>query len=309
MSHIKLGLLIGCLLAGNSILICHDVTTLSPFGTSKTEIAENIKSLVAQKQTLIDALNLYFDKQEREILTKLCAKYNISDKESAWQELFEELVSNDPLFTPKSQQIIDDPNDHAVVKKTRELIQTYNMNPEAITIEDTKTTTAATSTTIKEGILRHKLFLDFSELETLPDQQVTAIIQHELMHLWYSDSLKTLIYSCFIENKKQCDIELDPLYADYLKNAEIRADVMATFHSTDSLLALMSYFATISWTEKLNQNNKSYLQEFTNWLKKKLGMQKIKYPDDHPTCSERVDMLKQLLSYLNEEKKHTASAA
>lgn len=288
------------LLTVTHLLQCYDVTTLMPFGNTSQEISTNIKSLVTQKQSLIDSLNQHFEKQEKEILETLRCKYNIPEEE--WllgQILFKEHVDNDPLFNSTKEAINHDFNDHHLIKKTRELIQEYDLNPAAVSVENTKNVIAGVITYTKDSVPHHTLFINISELETLPLNQTTAIIRHEIMHIRFSDNLKRQIYVCLFKCKK-IDIYTDPLFADFCKNSEMRADVNASIHSTDTLLSLMNFFGSQSWIEFSEKNNSSYIQKLTNWIKKRFGIHKNEF-EKHPSDAERIEILKKLYTYLKEE--------
>lgn len=284
MNTVKLLLSSGLLLSGIQSLVAYDVKTLTPFGKNPQEINKNIKLLAAQKVKIIDAINNHFAQQEFEIINKIKAKYKIP--EANWlntKKYFDGLIANDTLFTPLNRSITHGTNDHRLIKKAREIIVAYGMNPMAVTIENSAefgTAGVLTTPTINNK-LAHKMCLNIPELEMLSEEEFTGIIRHELTHLWYSDSLKFNVFFPLFASK--FDPMTEPLVADFRKNAEMRADVIGTIRNTKNMQGLSSWF-------------KRYTQydQFAN--------------NSHPTFTERINALKQLSSYLNEAKKYPAIA-
>lgn len=269
----------GCLLTG------YDVKTLMPFGKNAQEISNRIKLLAAQKVKISDALNQHFDQQEREITQKLLAKYNVTQAE--WDgkiQQFNKLVARDPIYKKFTGILVHKPLDHAIIRKARQLLVDYNMNPEAISIVDSPNAgTAGVMTMVNNNSINYTLHLHIAELSSLSEAEYTAIIKHELMHLWYGDGIKTSV--CFAPAFSQKFNPYDEtLFLDYKKNAESRADVMGAISDSKDIAGFASVCAKYSVFDK-----------FGNL--------------DHPSWAQRAAALQQVSYYLQEEKKYMASAA
>lgn len=266
---------ISCFLTG------YDVKKLMPFGKSAQEISNNIKLLAVQKVKVSDAINLHFEQQEQEIYKKIWATNKISAP--LWtnkMQQFNNLVAQDQLFKPMAGSVKHSPQENSIIKKARELTAAFGMNPAALSIIDSAAIgTAGVVSQPLGGRIQHTLHLHIAELSMLSEQEYTAIIKHELMHLWYGDSLKLNVLAPFFSAPSNSS-----LLSDFRKNFEMRADIMATIHDTKDIAGLSS------WCNKY-----SFIDQYPNV--------------SHPTMSERIGALKQLSTYLSEEKKHTAAAA
>jgi Zn-dependent protease with chaperone function len=164
-----------------------------------------------------------------------------------------------------------------IIKKAQELLKAYGMNPCAVTIiNSTYYSPACVTTTLSYNNPTHTLYLDIPYLQTLSPQEYTAIIKHELMHLWYADPMRlTLLFPLI-----PClNPDNEPLIGDYRKNFEMRADIMGTFHDTADIHGLASYFS-------------KYISYDTG------------YNPSHPTFAQRLAALKGLLVYKSEAVKY-----
>lgn len=284
MIHVKSYLSLIVLLSGciNS-LNGYDVKNLQPFGKTAIEIIKNIKKLAEQKITIIDSINLHFAKQENEIIDQIKTKYHISDAE--WQTVqnyYENLIAQDPLFKPFNQKITHQPYEHTIIKKAREMIAAYGMNPNAVTILDSGAFgTAGVISSVNNNVPTHALHLHIPELQLLTDQEVTGIVRHELTHLWYSDSLKLTV--CWNLFSSKFNPLSEPLISDYRKNFEMRADAIGTI------------------------KNNNFIQGLSTWFQKYTHLDQYA-GDGHPTFTDRINALKMLTWYVNEAKKPATAA-
>lgn len=254
--------------------ITHSLKTI--FGTTERGINGCIKNLVNSKQKVRDAINNYFHQKEQELLLKIKAKYAIID--SAWNNAHDradQLVRTDPLYTPGTAR--HNLNDHPFIKEARELIAAYGMNPAQVYIKENLEIPCAQVLTEIENSwwsgphLRHIMELNIEALAMHDDAERLLTLKHEIRHLWYADSL----YSSIIHEFINYDL-LDPLYVEYSKNQEMRADIMAATDSLDDAYELYRWLANCM-------------------------------PDDtddfvHPIHSERLEAAKHLYAYMSLEK-------
>lgn len=266
----------------------YDVKKFFPFGKTLREINTNIKLLAAQKVKVVDAINLHFEKQEKEIIDKLKTKYKISEADwKATQQRYERIIATDPLYKQHTGTIAHQPNDHPIAKKARELLVAYGMNPNAITIMNSDLFgTAAVNTAFDNNTPIHTMHLHIPELSMLSEAEYTDIIKHELMHLWFADTTKLSICGPLFASRFAPDTNPsnEPLILDYRKNFEMRADIFSKVHDANPLGGIATWFKKNTWTDQYNDAT-------------------------HPSFTERLDALKQLSSYLTEAKKYPAIAA
>ena len=274
----KTSIFLALLFSINACINGYDVTSFFPFGKAARAITAAIKQLTAKKVTLLDAINEHFDKQEKEIINKIKVKYGISDATwKAHEQLYNQIVAKDPLYKPLTGKLTQSPSENPILKTAREVLINFGMNPEAVPILNSSVLgTAGVLTDLSlNNTPSHVLHLHISELEILTQQEYTAILKHEIMHLWYADSLKLkLLYKFFPLYFN------DPLIDDYRKNFELRADIIASIHDNKDARGLSSWFAKNSIFDSYSIDN------------------------THPKFSERVQALKQHLAYQQEEKKY-----
>lgn len=286
MTHSKLfylSILSTCLLNG------YNVSSVMPFGKTAPEISAAIKSFAIKKISLAQALNTHFAQQEEEILNALRIKYKIATQDwNTMQQDFEKLIAQDLLFKPHIGAPAHKPSDHPIIKRARELMIRFGLNPQAVSIIDKPIEEIAYIMVRLDNNnkVARRLCLNIDELSLLPEDEYSAIIRHELMHLWYSDTIRQLFIKRLFATKfpSQNIFESEPLITDYLKNYEFRADVMATVHSTSALQGLISWFNKSLWEDKDSKGR-------------------------YPLFAQRIETLKNIYHYLDLEKKHTSIAA
>lgn len=198
------------------------------FGTTEQEIKIAIHTLNANGKTVKTVLSDFFNQKEQLILQKIKHTYGISQKK--WNSMkmeVDQLILNDPLFHPTSNIAINH-YEHWIIKEARSLIALYGMNVNNVIItENTQIPAAQVIAEIDNGILIHRLELNIHYLETLTFDQCIHTLKHEIMHLWYEDSVNASALLDLIDNNT-----LDPLYVEYSKNQELRADIMAAIESS-----------------------------------------------------------------------------
>lgn len=238
------------------------------FGKTDGQIKKAITSLVTKGKKVKHALNIHFQEKEHAILQKIKNKYGISDQvwnESRAQD--DDLVLNDELYKPTSN-ITDYPDEHWIIKKARELIASYGMNPEKVIIrESTEIPVAQVIAHIHTNSLTHYLDLNVEYLEALTVERCILNLKHEIMHLWYADSIYAdSIIDLMYKNS------LDPLYIEYTKNQEMRADIMA---ATESLTDALNYY---DWLSKCKPDDTD--------------------DNNHPIFTKRLKAAERLYNYL-----------
>lgn len=272
---IKQNLYIALLLSSNLFAITpYDVSSLVSYGKSPVEVSKKFSELALKKITLHQMLNEHFDTQEKAIDLQIQTAFGISAlKWKALETKYYSIVNNDPLYKPLAAPFAfsHDP----IIKKTQELLKSYGMNPAAVTIIDSTENcpgyVLSTLTYFNKPI--HTLYLDISYLQTLTSYEYTAIIKHELMHLWYADPIRLALILTLIHDHEA------PSINDYRKNFEMRADVMGTFHETTDI------------------------QGLSLWCSKYVSLDTESF-SSHPTFSQRITALKTLLAYKTEALKH-----
>lgn len=210
------------------------------FGATNTQINNVIKSMVYSNKRVRDTINDHFHKKEQELLQKIKIKFAINNY--LWSEtrrFADDLVHHDPLYTA-TDMIAHDPNDHPFIIETRELIADYGMNPNCVLVRDSSKTPLAEvlTTIIDDSYLTHTMDLNISALAKLSDAERRLTIKHEIRHLWYADSLYSSTIEWFISYNR-----LDPLYIEYSKNQELRADIMAATDSVQDAYELYYWLA------------------------------------------------------------------
>lgn len=252
------------------------------FGTTEPQINTTIKKMVASKQKVRDVVNNYFDQKEKTLLKKIKVKYAISDAQwNAAHARADQLVRTDLLYTPGTPK--HHKNDHPFIKEARELIATYGMNPNQVHIkENPNIPCAQVQTDIVNSwwsgpYLTHTMELNIEALAQYDDAERLLTLKHEIRHLWYADS----IYAVIIQEFINYDL-LDPLYVEYSKNQEMRADIIAATDSLDDAYELYRWLANCE-----PDNTDDFI---------------------HPIHSERLEAAKHLYMYMSLEHKYLNAA-
>lgn len=264
----------------------YEASQLPYFGNTQNEIQSYIQSLVNINMSVKDALEWHFDTREQEIIQSINQQYGIHpDSWTYIENLFFDIMAKDPLFKPSTSSMLHRPGEHPILKTARAVLVNCGMNPNAVTIVNSNTTSCGTvSTTLNANrIPLHKLELNVAELSQFTPAEYTALIKHEIQHLWYGDSLKMRLYASIL-----------PYYASLsnssisalFKNLELRADIMSAISSPQDIASL------IAWCQKTVY----------------FDGEDPSYNPNHPTFAQRVTALQQTAHYLFEEQKYWAYA-
>ena len=281
-----------------------DVRTLYPFGKTDKEINQKIKALKLKNISVANAINDHFDQKEKNIITSCKKSFPALKTDlNTLESLLQKNYTHNPLFTTKPV-ISHKPNDHILVKRTREIIASFGMNPQHVTIITDfdnndkndiyiKPLIASASTRFLEqsDTYINILCINLNRCQIFPIAEFDGLIAHECMHLWYGDRIRkeylwktinTLIETMYDSPSiYSTDEEFERLnsFKNLISNnCEMRCDIIASLYNNDYGTGLYSF------SDRLVKAN-------MDW-------------DDsnHPSFQERCQAIKQLNKYLEKEK-------
>lgn len=284
------------ILAQAKEITLEEVRTLYPFGKTDNDIEVTIKTLKSNNKSVKEALNEYFEQNDKDILANLQTYFPTLNLNFDELDAFKQQNYNqNPLFTTEPT-IINNPADHPLVQRSREIIASLGMNPEHVKI-GTKNkeeylpyiASVASSASLflaKTNTYANILFLNLKICQELTNNEFDAVIAHECMHLWYADSIITqyIIQQIkpMIWNSPETYSQSDRDYFNAFKNLisnnhEMRADIMSALHNEEYRKGLYAFFM------------------------KSVAAVGTDSDPAHPTDQERVDAILQLNSYLEKE--------
>lgn len=247
-------------------------------------VVESIQQARNNDSTVAQAVKKSLNEQFNQLLVQLQNEFPLTKE--VWQEALNELESlkrNDKLLT-KNPIIKHKKNDTPLIKKSRELLASYNIDPNIVKIEimnDPENTSYAFAVQgCRRGKVQHCLRLNLAQLPQQASAVQEALLRHEIMHLLNYDPLTC----AFIEELlKEYGITPEEFWAndtfsDFNKHIEYRADLMASLQNVATAEALMEGFV----------KHMSLYDDTTD-------------SRTHPSCKQRYDALKNLIKYMNAE--------
>ena len=257
----------------------------------ESEVLATVQGICADGSCVQDTLKEELCQAHDRLLHKVKEAYPLT--EQAWEHTFQQIelaISQDTLLTDKPV-IKHSRKDLPIVKKAREILASYNINPARVTIkllDNPKTkTNAAAYQGFMDGKVVHDLELNIPQIsQHSPDIQ-EAIIRHEIMHLLNYDPLKrAYIEVMFLENGiKPKQFMNDTAIQNLYKHHEFRADLMAACHGIET-------------AESLQKDFEHYITTYPQY-------QHEQACGTHPTDVARHKAVTQLISYLEAENKIT----
>ncbi len=200
---------------------------------NENEIQATVKGICADGSCVADTLKEELCQEQGRLLEEVKKAFPLTQEK--WAQTLQNIESakaQDTLIT-ENPVIKHGKDDLPVVKKTREILASYNINPERVTIKlinnpKIKTNAAAYQGFI-DGKVVHDLELNIPQLSQHPEDVQEAIIRHETMHFINYDSLtRAYIEVMFLENGiTHKEFMAAPALQNLYQHQEFRADLFA----------------------------------------------------------------------------------
>ncbi len=253
----------------------------------ESEVLATVRGIASEGSCVADTLKEELAQEHERLLERVQKAFPLTKQK--WEHTLLQIdlaISQDCLLTDKPV-IKNKPNDLPIVKKAREILASYHIDPAAVTIKvihNPKTkTNAASYQGYADNKVIHDLELNIPQLSKHTHDIQEAIIRHEIMHLLNYDPLKrAYIEVMFMENGiKPEEFMKEPALLELYQHQEFRADLMAACHD-------------ICTAQSLQKDFEHYIQTC---------------PEDqvehtcitHPSDVARHQAVTQLISYLHAE--------
>lgn len=272
------------LLSINAYTICpFQASQLPHFGNTQNEIQSYIHSLANINMSIKDALEWHFETREQEIIRSINQQYGIHpDSWTQIENTFFDIMANDPLFKPTTGIIHHRPGEHPILKTARVLLANAGMNAHVVNMISTQTPCGIEIKTIltANNIPKHTMEFNIADLSRFTPDEYSALIKHEIQHLWYGDPLKARLYATILPSYASIS---NANISAYIKNFELRADIMSAIDSISDINSLI------------------------RWCQKTAYYDGENYSDPlHPTFAQRITALQTAAYYLTEEQRYWA---
>ena len=255
---------------------------------SEDSVTNYVKEMNAQGSNLAQGLKEQLDIEFDIILQRLKEAFPLTPQ--AWHDTlteFKRLKENDRLFLGKPLKAVEKgtKDDVPSVKKARELLVSYNINPAVINFElindPNNASYAFAGQCVLNGKVEHYLRLNLAQLPNQTPAIQEALLRHEIMHLCNYDPL---ICDCIEKLFAHHGISAKEFWGnDYFralnKHMEYRADLMASVHDIATAKALMEGF-------------QEHMKRYDDRVESKT----------HPSCKQRYAAVDNLVQYMKAEK-------
>lgn len=260
----------------------------SPLNEGSQEIAKSVKQIMQEGSSVADTLKEQLNSEFDELLADLQKAFPLSPE--IWKKTLDELKSlkaNDTLFT-NNPVIKNQKGDIPLVKKVRELLASYNIDPNMVkiqTMNDPKNASYAfAGQCVYNGdvdTVEHYIQLNLAQLPQQTPAIQEALLRHEIMHLINYDPLTFAMIETLFNEQGITPKEFwnNAAYQALNKHIEFRADLMAASHDVAVGIALQDGFT-------------EHMKRYNDAIESK----------SHPTCKRRQAALDNLVHYMNAEK-------
>jgi len=267
------------------IMVLNSQPTLEQIQKTVTEISQAVSNVA---DTVAQELNAEHDR----LLAELQKEFPMQEE---WTEMLKEIaqLKAEDTLSCDNPIIKNADNEHEIVKRVRELLAEYFINPEVVQIHATHDPASKSFISAGQGYgagkVIHELKINIANFSKRSQAIQEAIMRHEIMHLLHYDSLE---YSFIISLLEENGIEPqtyknNPVFKAYCKHKELRADLIAASSDLTIATAFQKDFE-----RALTTSPEDYAQLFTT----------------HPSKKQRHEAMNILMSYLDAEKQQTRSA-
>lgn len=254
-------------------------------------ISATVQALCNEGSCVADTLKKQLSIEHQELLAQIKGAFEITpDQWNHTQQQIEIAKTNDRLII-KNPIIKHKKADPPIVKKARELLASYHIDPAVVSIKvinNPKTkTNAAAFQGYADGAVIHDLEINIPSISQHAQDVQEAIIRHEIMHLLNYDPLERayievmLLRNGIREEEFMNNEALQNLY----KHQEYRADLLAACHGIDTICSLQ--------------------KDFEHYIKTYPQHQHEQASSTHPTDVQRLQAVTALRGYLEAENKIT----
>ena len=260
---------------------------LAIFTPIPSHLADSVKDIMANGSNIADTLQKQLNGEFDQLLANLQKVFPIAP--GVWKNTInelEELKRNDTLLTD-NPVIKNEKGDLPIVKKIRELLASYNIDPHAVIIQmihDRKNSCYAFAGQCVNHERAHKvehyIRLNLAQLSQQTPAVQEALLRHEIVHLLNYDPLTFAMIDELLDEHDITAKEYwrNEEYQALNKHIEFRADLMAASHDVVVAQALMDGFE--EHTKRYNDTIES---------------------ESHPTCKRRQAAVDNLMQYMNVE--------
>lgn len=247
-------------------------------------ITELVNQIVSEGSTVADTLQEQLDNEFNQLLADVQKAFPLTPE--AWKKTLDELENlkkNDSLFTD-NPIIKHEKGDHPLVKKSRELLASYNIDPNAVmiqTIDQAKNSSYAfAGQCVFNNKVEHYLQINLAQMPQQTASVQDALLRHEIMHLMNYDPLTfSVIEDLFRANGiNSQQFWANDAYRALNKHIEFRADLMAATYDVAVAQALKDGF-------------EEHMKRYNDAIESK----------SHPTCKRRQDAIDNLVHYMKAE--------
>ena len=246
--------------------------------------AESVKQIAADGSTIAQAIKESLNTKFEELFIQLQQEFPFT--QGAWRQALTELEGlkkNDKLLV-KNPIIKHKKNDIPLVKKARQLLASYNIDPSRVNIitmndQDNASYAFAVQSCFKNKI-EHFLRLNLAQLPHQTPAVQEALLRHEIMHLLNYDPLTCAFIEELFKDHGITPKEFwaNDIFTDFNKHMEYRADLMASLNDIATAQALMEGFV-------------KHMSRYDDTIDSRT----------HPSCKERYLALKNLTQYMHAE--------
>lgn len=264
-------------------------TTLQIFGTapSQNKIMQTVQKLADEKISVADTLHEELNTQNDRLLADIQNAFPCDQWEQMLQAVKTIIDADDLLM--EYPVVTHAAGDHPFIKKIREILASYNINPARVSIElvDTPQSFLAAGQGYFNGKVTHSIKVNLAEVLKRSADVQEAFLRHEIMHLLHYDSLYRMFIKDLLEkNGITKDVySKHPAFIAYQRHKEYRADLLAAACDPEVAQSFIADFDRIIALHPHEQTNPSHVT--------------------HPTETQRQQAVAQLLSYMNAEQQQT----
>ncbi len=262
---------------------------LALFDSIETEdsVTSYVQEINAQGSNLAQELKEQLDIEFDIILERLKQAFPLTPQ--AWNEAlaeFNRLKTSDKLFLDRPKAAKQGAKeDVPALQKSRELLASYNINPEVINFEvindPNNASYAFAGQCVFNGKVEHYLRLNLAQLPNQTPAIQEALLRHEIMHLCNYDPLICDIIEKLLAEHGISAKEFwsNDAFRALNKHMEYRADLMASIHDIATARALMEGF-------------QEHMKRYDDAVESKT----------HPSCKQRYAAVDNLVQYMKAEK-------
>lgn len=267
-------------------LIPKQTATLQIFDTAPSahKVTNTVQTLAQKGSCVADALHEELNTQNDSLIADLQTAFPCDQWEQMLQAV-KTIIDADDLLT-ENPVVKHSAGDHPFIKKIREILASYHINPARVSIQlvDTPQSFLAAGQGYCNGKVSHSIKVNLVEVLKRPADVQEAFLRHEIMHLLHYDSLYRMFIKDLLEkNGITKDVySKHPAFIAYQRHKEYRADLLAAACNPEVAQSFITDFDRIIALHPHEQTNPSHVT--------------------HPTETQRQQAVSQLLSYMNAEK-------